>query len=244
MQVQIKAGSHKLAATITGPASPRTFVLVHGIGMSSRYFGPLMTELSRDFRVVAIDLPGFGDSSRPPQALSITELASVLAHAIAQEQWPNPILVGQSMGCQIVSQLLHQHPGIAVKAVLIAPTTNAHERTAWQQAFRLLQDTFCEPLPLLAITGSDYLRCGIPRYLATLRHMLADHIEDRLATCPVNALIIRGSRDHIVPQYWAKQLASMLPRGQLAEINHAPHLVQFTNATPVAELCAKFATEP
>lgn len=241
---QIKFGSHTIAATIAGPVTSQTFILIHGIGMSSRYFRPLMTELSQHFRVAAIDLPGFGFSSRPPQALSIPELAGVVAGLIAQQHWTRPILVGQSMGCQIVRELTRQHPRLARRAVFISPTTNDRERTAWQQAFRLVQDTFREPLSVLTISWGDYLHCGIPRYLTTLRYMLQNHIEDGLPTCRAEVLIIRGTRDRIVPHEWALKLTNLLPFARLAEIKRAPHLVQWTNAPEIARLCRGLAGRP
>jgi pimeloyl-ACP methyl ester carboxylesterase len=241
---QVKVGPHSIAITLAGPSTGPAFLLVHGLGTSRRYFRPLLATLSRRFRVVALDLPGFGNSSRPQRALNISELAAIVGQLMMQEQWENHILVGQSMGCQIVSELLQQHPDLTSKAVLISPTASDRERTARQHAFRLLQDTFQEPLPANAIVFSDFLRCGLPRYLATLRYMLSDHIEERLPTCDANTLIIRGGRDRIVPNAWATKLMTLLPHGSLVQVQQQPHLVHYTAAQKVAELCAQFATRP
>src|SRR3546814_16872650 len=54
-------------------------VLVHGLGMSSRYMAPTAQRLASDFRVFAPDLPGFGDSGKPDHILSVPELAAALA---------------------------------------------------------------------------------------------------------------------------------------------------------------------
>ncbi|WP_373280991.1 alpha/beta fold hydrolase [Kineosphaera limosa] len=53
-------------------------VLVHGLGMSSRAFRALMPRLASDFRLLAPDLPGCGDSERPSAALSVDDLVGVL----------------------------------------------------------------------------------------------------------------------------------------------------------------------
>jgi pimeloyl-ACP methyl ester carboxylesterase len=236
-----QVGAHTIAATSAGPAGRRPFVLIHGIGVSQRYFGPLLAELSRQFRVVSLDLPGFGSSSRPPQALTIPELADVVAQFIAQEQLSSPILVGQSMGCQVVSQLAAAHPNITGHIVLISPTVYDHERTIFKQSWRLFQDTFFEPPLVNAIVLGDYLRCGPRRYLATVPHMLTHHLEDQLPRLRAQYLVIRGSRDRIVPHDWAAKLAGASPRASFAQIAGAPHLVQFTHAAQVARLCAKMA---
>lgn len=60
---------HVVACFEQSPDAPDgatpSVVLVHGIGVSSRYFGPLEQHLSRDAHVVAPDLPGFGRSHMP-----------------------------------------------------------------------------------------------------------------------------------------------------------------------------------
>src|SRR5215213_2342748 len=53
-------------------------VLVHGLGVSSRYMVPLAVNLARSFHVYAPDLPGFGRSDTPKRALSVRELGHVL----------------------------------------------------------------------------------------------------------------------------------------------------------------------
>ncbi|WP_292510847.1 alpha/beta fold hydrolase, partial [Methylobacterium sp.] len=49
-------------------------ILVHGLGMSSRYMIPLARHLAPHFRVYAPDLPGFGLSDKPHRALTVREL--------------------------------------------------------------------------------------------------------------------------------------------------------------------------
>ena len=60
------------------------FVLVHGIGVSSRYFERLVPALAEEGRVVAVDLPGFGKAKpiRPKLGLSIEEFADSVARAM------------------------------------------------------------------------------------------------------------------------------------------------------------------
>jgi pimeloyl-ACP methyl ester carboxylesterase len=236
-------GSHTLAATVAGPEDAATFLLIHGIGASRRYFEPLVKTLGQRFRVIALDLPGFGRSSRPRNALDTREFAEIIAGLIQDQGWSEPILVGHSMGCQIISQLLTARPHTTTKAVFLGPTTNPHERTALLQTLRLLQDTLREAPSLTAIILTDYLKCGLPRYLATLRHMLTDSIENRLPHCPATILVIRGHRDPIVPHDWAAEVARLVPDARLHEIPGAPHVVQYQHAATVATLCANLADQ-
>ena len=69
-------------------------VLVHGVGVASPYFVPTMKQLAPHFQVFAIDLPGFGRSDKPPQTLSIAELADALAAWLQAEGLERPIVLG------------------------------------------------------------------------------------------------------------------------------------------------------
>jgi pimeloyl-ACP methyl ester carboxylesterase len=78
-----EAGTRRLAFRDAG-SGERTFLLIHGIGVSSRYFRRLIPELSRHGRVLAPDLPGFGHSPGPRHPLTIEQLAVLVrrfAHA-------------------------------------------------------------------------------------------------------------------------------------------------------------------
>lgn len=54
-------------------------VFVHGLGVSVRYLEPTMSLLVAEHHVAGLDLPGFGRSGTPPEALDTRGLASALA---------------------------------------------------------------------------------------------------------------------------------------------------------------------
>src|SRR5690554_522591 len=101
----VRVGGHRIVLHEAGAGS-ETVVLIHGIGVSARYFGPLVRELARTHRVLAPDLPGFGRSPRPREVLSIEDHAAVLAVLVTDHlgggRAGRPVLVGHSMGVQVV----------------------------------------------------------------------------------------------------------------------------------------------
>ena len=66
-----------LSYTRTGAGEP--LVLLHGIGMSRQVWNPLLPALAQSFDVIAVDLPGFGESS--------TVTLPGLTAAIASRNW-------------------------------------------------------------------------------------------------------------------------------------------------------------
>lgn len=211
-------------------------VLVHGIGVSSAYFVPLGLELARDRPVLAPELPGFGSSEAPADVPGIRELADWLAEWLDAVRIAPPLVVANSMGCQIVADLLARHPERAAGFVLVGPTVDPRARTAPSQAARLLRDSFREPADLVAIVARDYVRFGLRRFVLTGRSALDDRIETKLPRLDVPALVVSGERDPLVPRRWAEEAASLLPRGRLLVLTGHAHAAHYTAPEEIAAL--------
>ncbi|WP_168199830.1 alpha/beta fold hydrolase [Citricoccus sp. SGAir0253] len=226
----------------TGPGAPgaRPLVLVHGIGVSGDYFLPLAEVLAAGHEVHVVDLPGYGGTPRPPRPLGVGELAEVLAGTVAALGLQAPVLLGHSMGCQVVVDAIAGHPGLAAGYVLLGPTVDPRARSLPAQAWRLARDTLREPPRTNAVIFRDYARMGLVRYLRTSRSMLADRIEADIARCDVPGLVVRGGRDPIAPRAWVRQLAAAAPRARSAEVPGAPHAVQHVRPRELAAVITPF----
>ncbi|MDN5275458.1 MAG: alpha/beta hydrolase [Candidatus Saccharibacteria bacterium] len=236
----LQLSRHRVVVTSSLNISRPSILLVHGIGVSSRYFTRLVNALVPYYDVHAVDLPGYGKAPTPPRPLSIEELADLVHEVCDRLQLKTPTLIGQSMGCQIVANLAHRKPEVMSRLILLGPTVNKAERHLLIQAWHLCQDTFHEPLSVNRIVIADYLRMGFRRYLQTSRSMIADRIEDALADNPVPTLVMSGSRDKIVPKEWGVYLAELPQIGEYALIDGAPHLLQWTHTDEVARRCREF----
>lgn len=224
-----------------GTASPRPFVLVHGIGVSSRYFHPLAAALARLGAVWVVDLPGYGASPKAGRHVTLDDHADVLAAFLDRAGIDDPVLVGHSMGTQVVSVAALRHPGITDRLALLGPTTDDRRRTVAQQAWSLLVEMVMAPWRAKWVVGSDYLfRCGIPYYLRQLPNLIDDRPEDRMPRHDMPVLVVRGDRDPICPPRWTRHLASLAPQGRHAEVR-GPHVVMFTDPGRTAELLLEHA---
>ena len=90
---------------VTGDANDLTFVLVHGLGVSSSLFREVTDRLRHLGRVVVYDLPGFGGVPHPRDPMSIGEFASVMGASLIDLGITEPVLVGHSMGAQVAAEL-------------------------------------------------------------------------------------------------------------------------------------------
>jgi len=215
-------------------------VLVHGLVVSGRYMVPLLEELGRTHAVYAPDLPGFGRSEGPASAPDVAGLADALAAWMRAAGLGGAALVGNSMGCQVIVELVLRHPGLVERVVLQGPTMDPRARSAPRQMARLLIDTTREPPSLIAIEALDLLRAGVARSWRTFRHALADPIEEKLPRVRVPALVVHGSRDRISPGCWAGEVARLLPDGRLVVLPGTAHAANYAAPEPFAREIRSF----
>ena len=129
-------------------------VMVHGLVVSSRYLLPTAALLAPHLRVLVPDLPGFGRSEGPRPALDVAGLAAHLGRWLDALAVEAPLLVANSLGCQVVAELAAGSPRRWHGIVLTGPTVDRTRRTLPAQALRLLVDTLREP-PKLAWISSQ-----------------------------------------------------------------------------------------
>lgn len=179
-------------------------VLVHGLVISSRYMEDLASALAHNFHIFAPDLPGFGESAgaigRRHRALSLSELAEALYLWLKACRIGKAAFVGNSFGCQVLVELAIRHPEVVERLVLQGPTTDRCARSLPRQLWRNLVNGRCEqPRSTAAIGRIEYAKAGLLRAFATTRELIRDRIEAKLPLVRVPTLVVRGSRDPLVP---------------------------------------------
>lgn len=109
----------KLAYTRAGAGDP--LVLLHGIGMSRRVWDPVLAALAESFDVIAIDLPGHGESSAValPAALDPATIAVAVGELLDELAVTTPHLVGNSLGGWTALELAALRPAASV--TLLSP---------------------------------------------------------------------------------------------------------------------------
>lgn len=202
-------------------------VLVHGIGVSSRYWVPSAVLLAPYAQVHAVDLPGFGLSDKPAEPLTLPDLADVLAAWTETTGLIRPVVMGNSFGCQVTVELATRHPDLVRATVLVGPTIDPHARTAARQVGRWLIDGSREPPSQVVVILRDYIDCGMRRLRKTFEYALNDRIEEKLPRLAAPTLVVRGGRDPIVPEAWSEEVAALLPRGRLVVVPGAGHTVNY-----------------
>ncbi|GGG25133.1 hydrolase [Rhodococcoides trifolii] len=86
-------------------------LLVHGLGVGSRSWAPILDELAAHREVIAVDLPGFGETPPLTGEVSIATLADSVADFIRDHNLSGISTVGHSVGARIVLELARRGVG-------------------------------------------------------------------------------------------------------------------------------------
>lgn len=112
--------SLKLAYVDEGTGN-QTLILIHGLATYIPSWYPVIDSLRDQYRVIAIDLPGYGRSSDNGAKVTIRNYADAVL-ALVKALSPNrPVLVGHSMGGQVAVRAALSDPDTFEKLVLLAP---------------------------------------------------------------------------------------------------------------------------
>ena len=209
----------------------QTIVMIHGLGVSGDYLVPAAELLAGRHKVLVLDLPGFGRSDNPEKSFGISEFADFLVEWMGVVGIERPTLLGNSLGCQVIVDLAMRYPESIDKLILVAPTVDRVGRTLARQLGRGFRQLWREPWSLWPILFRDYLTTGTIRMLRTFQMAVADKIEHKLPRVMSPTLVAGGTRDVIAPPRWCREVAEMLPCGQLEIIRDGTHALHFSKTT-------------
>ena len=92
-------------------------LMLHGWGARIESFGPVISELSKEYRVTAFDFPGFGKSDTPETVVDVGWYMELTAELIRKLELGRPNIVCHSFGGRVAILLAATYPGLAGKIV-------------------------------------------------------------------------------------------------------------------------------
>lgn len=236
----------------TGGERP-VLVLVHGLANSIEIWDRILPRLSRRFRVIAFDLPGFGRASRPDAAYDATFFADQLSALLDTLKIHRAHLVGSSLGASVILRFSEHSLARIDRAVLAAPGGFGRRTHQLMRlpALPLIGDWLGRPTPfnnaltlklamcdpaqvtseLLDLTNRYASVPGSERsFVRTLQNGVGLFGSKDCASVARTAerlnrpaLVVWGRQDRVFPPAYAARAAALLPRSALCLINHCGH---------------------
>jgi pimeloyl-ACP methyl ester carboxylesterase len=115
----LTVGGQRVNCVELGSGQP--VVLVHGLGGNWQNWLSNLPAFAVDHRVIAVDLPGFGESEMPRDQITINFYAQWIVELLETLEIENCVLIGNSMGGQIVTEATLTRPDLVEKLVLVSP---------------------------------------------------------------------------------------------------------------------------
>ena len=113
-------------------------IFIHGLSGCWQNWLEQLPLFARNHRVIAVDLPGFGQSEMPAEEISISGYADAIDELMGELDLDEARIVGNSMGGFIGAELAIQHPERVERLVLVAAAGLSIEsiRTQRKQGLR------------------------------------------------------------------------------------------------------------
>jgi pimeloyl-ACP methyl ester carboxylesterase len=110
----------RVRAHATGDPAHPPVLLLHGIGRSLEDWAPQHDRLSGEYRVISVDMPGFGLSDRLPEPVTVESLAGGVEDTLAALGEHRPLhVMGNSLGGAVAMRMLVRHPDRVVTLTLV-----------------------------------------------------------------------------------------------------------------------------
>ena len=255
----LRVGGERVHVVERGSAGPR-LLLVHGYASTAQAWRPVIDRLDGRFRMAAVDMVGFGWSTRSPMApLTGEAYAERLAGILDALDWPRAHVAGQSWGGGLAQRLAAAHPDRVDRLVLVATVDAGQDlwlgtaglrigiRFPWlaQLAVARAQRVAARAAGVspneLARGYVDPLR--LPGTWSFLDRFVAEHATSAhldLARISAPTLVIGPLDDRVVQPATTRGVAERIPGARYEAIPGASHSVASEEPDLVAKLMADF----
>ena len=215
----------------------QTIVFQHGFAGVAESWEYQLTYFANQFRVVAPELRGHGQSDAPHSNYTMPELVGDLHNVVEELNLPEKfILIGHSFGGSICVEYANAYPERIAKLVLVA---TAGEYPLPKAA------SFLFHIPIrVAVPFWRYRRRWDAEY-HVLKKMFVNNLRQwqgwsLLRNITADTLVITGERDTYFPRYIYDDVAKLIPDAEVYDIGSAKHKVQLERHDAVNRAIERF----
>jgi 3-oxoadipate enol-lactonase len=241
----ISVHGKRVAVDIIGEGRP--LLLVHGFPMDARMWSKQLEPLGAAAKVIAPDLPGFGESELPNSVMTPANYADFLADLLESLEINEAVTVcGLSMGGYIALEFWKRHPSLVnslifchTKATSDTPEAIENRKKTADNARRKGAEDLARDMPV-KLTSPDTQQNNI-EVMEQLSSMIADQPGPSIAAASlgmaqranfvsflpdiaVPALIIAGDKDTLIPMTEMEMMAKVIPHAKFVVIKNSGHL--------------------
>lgn len=266
----LEVNGHPVNVVELGSGPPLVFV--HGLGGSWQNWLEQVPEFARDHRVIAFDLPGFGESPLPAEEISISGSGRLVVGLMDALGIERAALVGNSMGGFVATEIAVQAPDRVERLVLVSAAGISSEQAlrrplvmaarmgqlgaAWvatrsetltrrPRMRKLLTGGIMrhpDQLPP-ALVAEQVRGSGKPGFVDALDELLRYRLRERLGEISVPTLVVWGRQDRVVPVRDAQKFVELIPRARKVIFDDTGHVPQLERPEAFNAVLREFLAE-
>ncbi len=229
----------------------RHLVFIHGSGGDHTHWAYQYGDLKNDFNVLAVDLPGHGQSAGKGER-SVGAYVEWMRKILAGFEVEKPILIGHSLGAAISLSFAVQYGELPAGVVPVGGGV-----TMWVNP-AILAGLLEDPLPIIEMAAklslakqnrekfAKILSAGFAK--ANPVAMQGDfsacndlNLTEEVKKIKIPTLVVCGTEDKMMPSEHSQYLKDNIPGAQMALIENAGHLVMMENPEAFNQHIREFA---
>ena len=248
-------------------------VFVHGLGGCWQNWLENIPYLAREHRVIALDLPGFGDSPMPPGEISIANYGRLVDEFCRRLNLHGCVLVGSSMGGFIAAEVaiaqpdwverlalvsaagissvrVRREPVEAIARIMAATAPLAVElrergMRRWRLRYAMFRNIFRSPHRVRPELLWEFSHGArdAPAFLPALGTLLGYDFLHRLDRVRVPTLIVWGRDDRVIPAADALEYEQHLSDSRLVIFDRCGHVPMAEHPVRFNRLLERFIAE-
>jgi pimeloyl-ACP methyl ester carboxylesterase len=248
----VAPGGHKTRVLQAGLGP--TAVVLHGWGGRIESMTPVIQCLAPAFHVVALDLPGFGESDAPEGAWGTPDYAAYVRDVLREIGVERAHFVGHSFGAKTSLYLAATHDELVDRLVAVGapglrtpPSLEARVKRSISKGAKLagtlggpgraLRDAIYD-----RIASKDYQEAGAMR--PVLVKVVNEDLSPLLPRIKIPTLLVWGSRDDAVPIAHARRMEKLIPDAGLVLFESAGHFAYLDDPQRFCRIVRHFLGSP
>ena len=185
-----------------GNKNGKAIVLLHGWGQNIEMMNMLGKPFEKDFRIIVIDFPGFGNSDEPKEVMGVGEYTSVVEKMLIKLNIDSPILIGHSFGGRVAVKFASRNK--TDRVILLSPALRGHDKKSLKSKFL----KFLKKVPILKELedwaknhiGSREYKAASPMMKKVLVKVVTEDLSQDAKKIKAPVILIYGDNDAEVPQ--------------------------------------------
>ena len=228
-EIKYKEKIFKLSYELYNPNAQKAILILHGWGSNKEIMKQAFDKRFEEYRVVYLDLPGFGGSSND-MILTTVDYASIVRLFIEAVGVNPTVIMGHSFGGKVATLLNPPH-------LVLLSSAGVVTKKPWSVKLKIATFKFLKPLGMKKIrelfVAPDAQGMSHEMY-ETFKNVVDEDFEDNFAQSKSRALCFWGKEDTATPLYTGEKIANLIKNSKFYPLD-GDHFFFLANAQFIAD---------